>query len=118
MKTTARHRAFERHASKSIINERTCPYQIGIPVAAAGLDVGLSRQIMEFHKSRHIQLRHGRTIFRYGEIYYRWCFTDLATAEAFRERFGGFIVRNHELTYARRAPNIAKLSELCGSTIP
>jgi len=46
MKTTARHRAFERHVSKSITNERTYPYQVGIPVAAAGLDVVLSRQII------------------------------------------------------------------------
>ncbi len=46
-----------------------------------GLDVVLSRQIMEFHKSRRIQLPHERTIFKYGEIYYRWCFADLATAQ-------------------------------------
>jgi hypothetical protein len=89
MKTTARHRAFERHVSKSIINERTYPHQVGIPVAAAGLDVVLSRQILEFHKSRHIQLRHGRTIFRYGQIYYRWCFADMPTARSFSEQFGG-----------------------------
>jgi hypothetical protein len=41
--------------------------------------------------SRDIQLRHGRTIFRYGEIYYRWCFPDLATARDFHEQFGGIL---------------------------
>jgi len=50
-------------------------------------------QIMEFHKSRYIQLRHGRTILRDGENYYRWCFADLMTALAFVERFGGALNR-------------------------
>jgi hypothetical protein len=49
----------------------------------------LSRRIMELHKSRHIQPRHGRTIFRQGQTYYRWCFSDLATARGFLEQFGG-----------------------------
>jgi hypothetical protein len=44
------------------------------------LDIALNRQIVEFHKSRHIQLRHGRSILRYGETYYRWCFPDSTTA--------------------------------------
>jgi len=36
--------------SKSVTNERTHPYLVEIPVAAAGLDVPLNRQIMEFHE--------------------------------------------------------------------
>jgi len=74
-------------------NERTYPYHVEIPVAAAGLDVPLNRQIMKFHESRHLQLRHGRTILRGGENYYRWCFPDLMTALAFVEQFGGRRVR-------------------------
>jgi hypothetical protein len=60
-----------------------------MPVAAAPLDIALSRQISEFHKSRHIPLRHGLTISKYGDTYYRWCFANLITALAFVERFGG-----------------------------
>jgi hypothetical protein len=75
--------------SKSLTNERTHQYLVEIPVAAVGLDVPLNRQIMKFHESRHLQLRHGRTILRGGEYYYRWCFPDLMTALAFVEQFGG-----------------------------
>jgi hypothetical protein len=75
--------------SKSLTNERTHPYLVEIPVAAAGLDVLLNRQIMKFHESRQLQLRHGRMILRGGKNYYRWCFPDSATALAFVEQFGG-----------------------------
>jgi hypothetical protein len=65
-------KTFDRAFSgKSLTNERTLPYFVEIPVAAAGLDVPLNRQIMKFHKSRHLHLRHGRVILRGGEKYYR-----------------------------------------------
>jgi hypothetical protein len=70
-------------------NERAYPYHVEIPVAVAGLDIPLNRQIIKFHESRHLQLRHGRTILRGGENYYRWCFPDLMTALAFVEQFSG-----------------------------
>jgi hypothetical protein len=75
--------------TKPLTNERTHPYFVEIPVAAVGLDVPLNRQIMNFHKSRHLQLRHGRIILRSGENHYRWCFADLMTTLAFVEQFGG-----------------------------
>ena len=87
MKTNTQYRAFG--TNKGLINERAYPYLVDIPVAAAGLDTPLNRQIMKFHESRHIQLRHGRRILRGGENYYRWCFPDLMTALAFVEQFGG-----------------------------
>jgi len=37
----------------------------------------------------HTTLRFGRTALRDGQIYYRWCFFDLATARAFAEQLGG-----------------------------
>jgi hypothetical protein len=87
MKTATQRRAYGN--GKSLINERTHPYLVEILVAAAGLGVPLNRQIMKFHESRHLQMRHGRTILRGGENYYRWCFPDLTTALAFVEQFGG-----------------------------
>jgi hypothetical protein len=82
-------KAVQYRVSKLLTNERTHPYFVEIPVAAVGLDVPLNRQIMNFHKSRRLQLRHGRIILRCGEKYYRWCFADLMTALAFVEQFGG-----------------------------
>jgi hypothetical protein len=77
------------HSDKRLTTERKYPHIIELAVAGGALDVSLSRQIMEFHKSRHIRPRHGRTIVRQGKIYYRWCFSDLATARAFLEVFDG-----------------------------
>jgi len=72
---------------KTLRNERNYPYIVELAVHTHGLDVELSRRVMEFHKSRHIQPRYGRAIARHFS--YRWCFADLPTAIAFIEQFGG-----------------------------
>jgi hypothetical protein len=77
------------YSGKALANERNYPNIVELAVAADGLEVELSRRILEFHKSRHIEPRHGRRIPRKGKIYYRWCFSDLATACEFSEQFGG-----------------------------
>ena len=74
-------------SGKAMTNERSYPFIIEVPVAANGLDVGLNRQIVSFHNSS--PARFGRTIFRDGQSYYRWCFSDLETARDFIEQFGG-----------------------------
>jgi hypothetical protein len=79
---------FDR-GGKGLTNERRYPYIVEVPVTADGLDVGLSRRIINFHKRLHIELRFGRRILRDEQNYYRWCFSDLATACAFIEQFGG-----------------------------
>ena len=76
-------------AGKAAANEAKYPFIVEVPVAANGLNVELNRQIGSFHSSHHTPSRFGRTAFRAGQIYYRWCFFDLATARAFAERFGG-----------------------------
>jgi hypothetical protein len=76
-------------AGKALTNERKHPFIIELPGAANGLDVGLNGEIVGFHKSRRIPPRFGRTIWRDGQLYYRWCFSDLPTARAFLEQFGG-----------------------------
>jgi hypothetical protein len=81
---------FQPHSGKAVANENKYPIIVEIAVAAADqLDVEFSRHIMHFHMLRHIQPRHGRRIVKGGQIYYRWCFSDLATAHAFTEKFGG-----------------------------
>ena len=77
---------------KTVRNERKYPYIAELPASVrAGLDVALSRQIIQFHKTRHVQPRHGRIILKEGRCYYRWCFSDLKTAHAFIEQFGGLL---------------------------
>lgn len=83
-------------SGKANANEHKYPYIIELAVAGKGLDVGLSRRIMDFHTRRQIQPRHGRSRFAEGEAeaVYRWCFSDLATAQSFMEQFGGTIIRS------------------------
>jgi hypothetical protein len=76
-------------SAKALANEGKYANIVELAVAADGLDITLSRRIMDFHKSRHIQPRHGRTIIRQEQIFYRWCFSDRATARAFINQFGG-----------------------------
>jgi len=80
--------SFDR-GGKAAANERKYPFIVEVPVAANGLVVELNREIVGFHKSRRIPPRFGRTVFRDGQSYYRWCFSDLETARAFVEQFGG-----------------------------
>jgi hypothetical protein len=75
--------------SKAVANENKYPFVIEVPVAANGLNVELSRQIVGFHKLRRILPRYGRTIWRDEQCCYRWCFSDLETTRAFVQQFGG-----------------------------
>jgi hypothetical protein len=70
-------------------NERKYPHIVELAAGKDSLDVALGRRIMAFHNSRHIRPRHGHIILREGKTYYRWCFSDLATAREFMEQFGG-----------------------------
>ena len=81
-----------RHGGKAVTNEREYPYIVELSVPADKLGVELSRQMMNFHSSRKIQTRQGRRIVRGHKIYFRWCFSDLATARAFMEQFDGEVV--------------------------
>ena len=81
---------------KASTNEIKYPNIVELAVAADGLEVELAHRIIEFHKSRHIEPRHGRIIHRENQTYYRWCFSDLATARAFLEQFSGSLVREEK----------------------
>jgi hypothetical protein len=51
---------------------------------------------MVFHSARRIRPRFGRTIFKDGANYHRWCFPDRETALAFQEQLGGKICSSLE----------------------
>jgi hypothetical protein len=76
-------------SAKAVSNERKYPNIGELAVTSDGLELVLSSRIIDFHKSRHIQPRHGRTVLRERRTYYRWCFSDLGTACDFIEQFGG-----------------------------
>ena len=60
-------------SGKAATNEQEYPCIVAIVIAGIGLDIGLSRRIIVFHKTRHIQLRHGRSTIPRGEgkVHYR-----------------------------------------------
>jgi hypothetical protein len=80
-----------RHPNyKAFTNEIAHPYVVEVAVVSDGLNIELTRRIMQFHKSRHVEPRYGRrrTTTR-GKIHYGWCFSDLVIARAFAEQFDG-----------------------------
>jgi hypothetical protein len=75
---------------KAVTNEVNHPYVVEVAVVSDGLDIDICRRIMQFHKSRHVELRYGRRVtHRKGKTRYGWCFDDLLVARAFAEQFGG-----------------------------
>ena len=80
--------------NKPVTNEIKYPYVVELAVVGDELDVELSQRIMQFHKSRHIQLRYGRRInTKRGKTHYRWRFSDLMIARSFAEQFGGDLAK-------------------------
>jgi hypothetical protein len=59
---------------KAVRNETKYPYIAELPVSVGGLNVELSRRIFQFHKTRHVQPRHGRTILTERQHYYAGAF--------------------------------------------
>src|SRR5262249_1811482 len=78
---------------KAVTNESKYPYIVEIAFDDDKLDVKFSRRIMGFHRSRKIETRHGRSFASKDQTYFRWCFSDLATARAFMEQFGGELLQ-------------------------
>jgi hypothetical protein len=72
-------------STKARVNEGKYPFVVELAIKNGQLDFALSRQIMRFHRSRHIRLRYGRAIVGQFGSRYRWCFSDLSTARNFVE---------------------------------
>jgi hypothetical protein len=83
----------EPHTGRGMTNESEYPYIVELAVHTDKLSVELSRRMLHFHKSRNIQVRHGRNIRIETQNYFRWCFSDLETAQSFAEQFGGTIIQ-------------------------
>jgi hypothetical protein len=75
---------------KAVTNEINYPHVVEIAVVSDGLNIELCRRIMQFHKSRQVELRYGRRVSRRGgKVHYGWCFSDSLIARAFADEFGG-----------------------------
>jgi hypothetical protein len=71
-----------------LTNERDFPHRVELALPPEGFrDVLL--QIEAFHRERRISVRRGRSRHEVKQFYIRFCFPDAATADAFRNRFGG-----------------------------
>jgi hypothetical protein len=86
------------------VTEFRFPHIISIATPPHGLDAQTSRAIQDFHRARNIQVRFGRPVKNVCS----WCFPDRATAEAFKERFGGkYKAKVRENRIKRTVPLIA-----------
>jgi hypothetical protein len=71
-----------------LANERNFPHLVELALPPEGFrDVLL--QIDTFHGERRIPVRRGRSRYEVMPFHIRFCFPDAATADAFRNRFGG-----------------------------
>ena len=69
-------------------NERDFPHLVELPLPPEGFR-SIFLEIDSFHRERRIPVRRGRSRHEVKPFYIRFCFPDTATADAFRNRFGG-----------------------------
>ena len=72
----------------SLRNERYFPHLVELALPPEGFR-SILQEIDAFHRDRRIPVRRGRNRQEVKQVYIRFCFPDAATAEAFRNRFGG-----------------------------
>jgi len=81
-----------------LTNERDFPNLVELALPPEGFR-GVLLEIDAFHRDRRIPVRRGQNRHEVKQVYIRFCFPDAATADAFRNRFGGEC-----LTYAPTNP--------------
>jgi hypothetical protein len=69
-------------------NERDFPHLVELALPPEGFRSVLL-EIDAFHRDRRIPVRRGQNRHEVKQVYIRFCFPDTATADAFRNRFGG-----------------------------
>jgi len=71
-----------------LANEQDFPHLVELALPPGGFR-SVFLEIDTFHRERRIPVRRGRSRHESEQSYIRFCFPDAATAEAFRNRFGG-----------------------------
>ena len=79
-------------------NERDFPHLVELTLPPGGFR-SVFLEIDAFHRERRIPVRRGRNRHEVEQFHIRFCFPDAASADAFRNRFGGEC-----LTYAPTKP--------------
>src|SRR5262249_7087560 len=69
-------------------NERDFPHLVELPLPPEGFR-SIFLEINSSHRERRTQARRGQGRHEVKPFYIRFCFPDAATADAFRNRFGG-----------------------------
>ena len=72
-----------------LTNERDFPDLVELALPPEGFRSVLL-EVDAFHRERRIPVRRGRSRHETKQSYIRFCFPDAATADAFRNRFGGY----------------------------
>ena len=89
-----------------LTNERDFPHLVELALPPGGFR-SVFLEIDAFHRDRRIPVRRGRSRQEAEQSYIRFCFPGPATADAFRDRFGGEC-----LTYAPEKPKSANAGSL------
>jgi hypothetical protein len=71
-----------------LMNERDFPHLVELALPPRGFR-SVFLEFDAFHRERRIPVRRGRSRHEAEQSYIRFCFPDAATADAFRDRFGG-----------------------------
>src|SRR5262245_16795554 len=71
-----------------LANEQDFPRLVELALLPGGFR-SVFLEIDAFHRDRLIPVRRGRRRHEAEQVYIRFCFPDAATADAFRNRFGG-----------------------------
>jgi hypothetical protein len=83
-----------------LANEQDFPHLVELALPPGGFRSVLL-EIDTFHRDRRIPVRSGRSRHEAEQSYIRFCFPDTATADAFRNRFGGECLTHDLRTHAR-----------------
>jgi hypothetical protein len=71
-----------------LTTERDFPHLVELVLPPKGFR-GVLLEIDVFHREHRIPVRRGLNRHEVKQVYIRFCFPDAATADAFRNRFGG-----------------------------
>ena len=82
-------------------NEQDFPHLVELALPPGGFH-SVFLEIDAFHRDRRIPVRRGRRRHEAEQVYIRFCFPDTATADAFRNRFGGWTSGVMALVFSQR----------------
>ena len=83
-----------------LTNERDFPHLVELALPPGGFR-SVFLEIDAFHRDRRIPVRRGRSRHEAEQLYIRFCFPEAATADAFRNRFGGELIAESRLILCR-----------------